>query len=238
MFIVLLLALLGIPVAEIFFIIRVTRDLGIPETIGLLVAVSVAGAWLVRRSGLGVMRQIRERLARGEVPGKELVDGLLILVGGLLMLTPGFPDRRRGSSAPRSPDSAGATGAAGPQVQQETPGRWLDRRSRPVRGLRWGRLRRIRVRHRSGPGRCPRRSRAPRAAQGSRPKGETREQLGMHRGDRPAGQAGSSARTMAAPAASADSLAKATSRDRYFMPQSGAQMSRSAGTYRRAPRIR
>ncbi|MCY3807706.1 MAG: FxsA family protein [bacterium] len=90
MFVVLLLALLGIPVAEIFFIIRVTRDLGIPETIGLLVAVSIAGAWLVRRSGLGVLRQIQERLARGEIPAKELVDGLLILVGGLLMLTPGF----------------------------------------------------------------------------------------------------------------------------------------------------
>ncbi len=89
-FIVLLLALLGIPVAEIFFIIRVARDLGIPETIGLLVAVSLVGAWLVRRSGLGVLRQIQERLARGEIPGKELVDGLLILVGGVLMLTPGF----------------------------------------------------------------------------------------------------------------------------------------------------
>ncbi len=90
MFVVLLLLLLGIPTAEIFFIIRVARDLGIPETIGLLVAVSIVGAWLVRRSGLGVMRQIQERLARGEIPGKELVDGLLILVGGLLMLTPGF----------------------------------------------------------------------------------------------------------------------------------------------------
>ena len=89
-FIVLVLVLLGIPVAEIFFIIRVARDLGIPETIGLLVAVSVVGAWLVRRCGLGVLRQIRERLSRGEIPGKELVDGLLILVGGLLMLTPGF----------------------------------------------------------------------------------------------------------------------------------------------------
>ena len=85
-----MLVLLGIPVAEIFFIIRVARDLGIPETIGLLVAVSVVGAWLVRRSGLGVLRQIRERLFRGEIPGKELVDGLLILLGGLLMLTPGF----------------------------------------------------------------------------------------------------------------------------------------------------
>lgn len=90
MFVVLLLVLLGIPVAEIFFIIRVARDLGIPETIGLLVAVSIIGAWLVRRSGLGVLRQIQERLARGEIPGKELVDGLLILVGGVLMLTPGF----------------------------------------------------------------------------------------------------------------------------------------------------
>ena len=90
MFIVLLVALLGIPVAEIFFIIRVARDLGIGETIGLLVAVSIVGAWLVRRSGLGVLRQIQERLARGEIPGKELVDGLLILVGGVLMLTPGF----------------------------------------------------------------------------------------------------------------------------------------------------
>lgn len=89
-FVVLLLALLGVPVAEIFFIIRVARDLGILETIGLLVAVSLVGAWLVRRSGLGVLRQIQERLARGEIPGKELVDGLLILAGGLLMLTPGF----------------------------------------------------------------------------------------------------------------------------------------------------
>ena len=90
MFILLLLVLLGIPVAEIFFIIRVARDLGILETIGLLVGVSVVGAWLVRRSGLGVLRQIQERVARGEIPGRELVDGLLILIGGLLMLTPGF----------------------------------------------------------------------------------------------------------------------------------------------------
>ncbi len=89
-FIILLVALLGIPVAEIFFIIRVARDLGVLETIGLLVAVSVVGALLVRRSGLGVLRQIQERLARGEIPARELVDGLLILVGGLLMLTPGF----------------------------------------------------------------------------------------------------------------------------------------------------
>ena len=89
-FLVLLLVLLGVPVAEVFFIIGVAGDLGIGETIGLLVGVSILGAVLVRRSGMGVMRQIRERLARGEVPGKELVDGLLILAGGLLMLTPGF----------------------------------------------------------------------------------------------------------------------------------------------------
>lgn len=89
-FIVLLLAFLCVPVAEIFVIIRVAGDLGIGETIGLLVVVSVVGAWMVRRSGLGVLGQIRARLNRGELPGKELVDGLLILVAGLLMLTPGF----------------------------------------------------------------------------------------------------------------------------------------------------
>ena len=89
-FVVLLLALLCVPVLEIFVIIRVAGSLGIGETILVLVVVSVVGAWMVRRSGLGVLAQIRSRLARGELPAKELVDGLLILIGGLLMLTPGF----------------------------------------------------------------------------------------------------------------------------------------------------
>lgn len=90
MFVVLLLALLCVPLLELFVIIRVAGGVGTGQTILLLIAVSVVGAWMVRRSGLGVLNQIRARLERGELPTGELVDGLLILIAGALMLTPGF----------------------------------------------------------------------------------------------------------------------------------------------------
>ena len=86
----LLLALLCVPLLELYVIIQVAGGVGTGETILLLIAVSVVGAWMVRRSGLGVLNQIQIRLNRGELPAGELVDGLLILIAGALMLTPGF----------------------------------------------------------------------------------------------------------------------------------------------------
>ena len=86
----LLLALLCVPLLELYVIIQVAEGAGTGQTILLLIAVSVVGAWMVRRSGLGVLNQIRGRLQAGELPAAELVDGLLILVAGALMLTPGF----------------------------------------------------------------------------------------------------------------------------------------------------
>ena len=86
----LLLALLCVPLLELYVIIRVAGGVGTGQTILLLIAVSVVGAWMVRRSGLGVLNQIRARLQRGELPAAELVDGVLILFAGALMLTPGF----------------------------------------------------------------------------------------------------------------------------------------------------
>src|SRR5207237_3369238 len=64
--------------------------LGVLDTLVLLVVISMAGAWLVKREGIGVLRRIREQSRAGVVPGKELVDGGLILLAGALMLTPGF----------------------------------------------------------------------------------------------------------------------------------------------------
>ena len=90
MFVLLLLALLCVPLLELYVIIQVADGMGTGETILLLIAVSVAGAWMVRRSGLGVLNQIQTRLNRGELPAGEVVDGLLILIAGALMLTPGF----------------------------------------------------------------------------------------------------------------------------------------------------
>ncbi len=86
----LIVLLVSVPLVELFVIVRVAGEFGVGQTILLLVAVSVVGAWMVRRSGIGVLNQIRTRLAQGALPGNELLDGLLILLAGAFMLTPGF----------------------------------------------------------------------------------------------------------------------------------------------------
>lgn len=81
---------LVIPFVELIVILQVGREIGALWTIALLVFMSIAGAALVKREGFGVLRRAQQRVDRGEVPGRELVDGVLILFAGALMLTPGF----------------------------------------------------------------------------------------------------------------------------------------------------
>lgn len=87
---VLALLFLVVPFAELFVLLQVGRAIGAFETIGLLIVVSVVGAWLVKREGIGVLRRAQARMQQGSVPGRELVDGVLILFAGALLLTPGF----------------------------------------------------------------------------------------------------------------------------------------------------
>ncbi|MCK9241388.1 FxsA family protein [Desulfocurvus sp.] len=79
-----------IPVLEIYLLIKLGSLLGAEATIALVLLSALAGAWLARQQGLGVMLRIRESLARGAAPAEEMVDALLILVAGVLLLTPGF----------------------------------------------------------------------------------------------------------------------------------------------------
>jgi UPF0716 protein FxsA len=79
-----------VPLIEIAVIIQVGQWLGVVNAIGLLLLVSVVGAWLVKRQGLGVLRRIREQQQAGQVPAVAVFDGALILVAGLLLLFPGF----------------------------------------------------------------------------------------------------------------------------------------------------
>ena len=79
-----------LPIVEIWVLIRVAGVIGGLEAVSLVILVSMVGAWLVRREGLGVLRKVERRLGEGQLPSRELVDGLLIAVGGALMLTPGF----------------------------------------------------------------------------------------------------------------------------------------------------
>lgn len=90
MFAALALAFLVVPFLELFVLIKVGEAIGVLPTIVALVLISVAGAWLVKREGIGVWRRAQAMVRQGEVPGKELVDGVLILFAGALLLTPGF----------------------------------------------------------------------------------------------------------------------------------------------------
>ncbi|HLO25032.1 MAG TPA: FxsA family protein [Geobacteraceae bacterium] len=79
-----------IPVVELYLVIKVGSLIGALPTVALLLAISMAGAWLVRHQGFEIMRRIQAELAQGRLPAAELLDGALVLVGGVLLLTPGF----------------------------------------------------------------------------------------------------------------------------------------------------
>ncbi len=90
MFGLLVLLFLVAPLAELYVIVQVAGGIGIPETILLLVAVSVLGAALAKREGIGVLRRMQVTVAEGRVPSAEIVDGALVLLAAALLITPGF----------------------------------------------------------------------------------------------------------------------------------------------------
>ncbi|MFI0408997.1 FxsA family protein [Actinomadura sp. 3N508] len=86
----LVLAFLVMPVLEIYVIIQVGGVIGAWPTVGLLVAESLLGGWIVRREGRRAWRALEEALRRGVMPDRELADAALVMAGGVLLLTPGF----------------------------------------------------------------------------------------------------------------------------------------------------
>ncbi|HEX8498646.1 MAG TPA: FxsA family protein [Actinomycetales bacterium] len=88
--VVLLVALLVVPTLEIAVIVTVGREIGVLPTLVLLVAESALGAWLVRREGARAWRALSQALTSRRMPAGELSDAALVLVGGTLLLTPGF----------------------------------------------------------------------------------------------------------------------------------------------------
>jgi len=89
-FLVVLLFIILVPVAELIVVFKVAGALGWLETLSALLLFSVVGAWLVRRQGISLLMRIQAELSEGRVPTKSVVDGLLLLVAGALLLTPGF----------------------------------------------------------------------------------------------------------------------------------------------------
>ena len=90
MFLRLLLLFTVVPLVELFLLVKLGTVVGVGPTIGLVIFTGVLGAWLARQQGLGVLRRLRVELAEGRLPAGALIDGLLILVAGAVLLTPGL----------------------------------------------------------------------------------------------------------------------------------------------------
>ncbi len=85
----LLLFTLG-PLLEIYLLIEVGRIIGTMETILLIVFTGVVGAAMARSQGTIILRRLKRNLSEGEMPGEEILNGLCVLLGGALLVTPGL----------------------------------------------------------------------------------------------------------------------------------------------------
>ena len=85
-----LIAFIAIPLAEMFILIKVGAIIGALPTVGLVVLTATLGIWLLRLEGIATLGRVQEKLNQGQIPETELLEGIMLLVGGALLLTPGF----------------------------------------------------------------------------------------------------------------------------------------------------
>ncbi|NUO33756.1 MAG: FxsA family protein [Dermatophilaceae bacterium] len=85
-----LVALMVLPIIEIVVVVAVGQAIGGWPTFLLLVATSLLGAWLIRREGGRAWRALEQAVRSGRMPAREIADGVVVLVGGSLLLAPGF----------------------------------------------------------------------------------------------------------------------------------------------------
>ena len=75
---------------EIFVLVKVGSFLGAATTILLVIITALVGSALVRSQGLQLVAQLQQRLAQGEMPGQQLIEGIMLIITGVLLVTPGF----------------------------------------------------------------------------------------------------------------------------------------------------
>ncbi|MGR8948265.1 MAG: FxsA family protein [Gammaproteobacteria bacterium] len=89
-FSILFLALIAVPLIELYFLISVGKVIGAGLTVAVVILTAVIGAWLLRLQGLATLNRIQRTTAAGKLPAQELIEGLILLITGALLLTPGF----------------------------------------------------------------------------------------------------------------------------------------------------
>ena len=88
--VVLLLLFVVLPIVELYALIQVSQAIGLFDALGLMLAISIVGAWMAKRQGLRTLAGFSAQIGAGKVPSKEIADGLLLFLAGALLLAPGF----------------------------------------------------------------------------------------------------------------------------------------------------
>jgi UPF0716 protein FxsA len=86
----LLILLIVVPVVELYILIEIGQQIGAFTTIGIIVLTGIIGAYLVKNQGFMVLKKIQYDLNQNILPGDSLLQGIIILAGGIFLLTPGF----------------------------------------------------------------------------------------------------------------------------------------------------
>jgi len=86
----LLLLFIVVPIVELYFLIKVGSIIGVIPTILIVIATAVIGTALLRQQGLATLHRYQQSLSSGRLPAQEMIEGLALVFGGALLLTPGF----------------------------------------------------------------------------------------------------------------------------------------------------
>ncbi len=89
-FLIIVFLFIVVPLVEIFFFVQIGKRVGAWNTILFIFITGVLGAWLAKSQGTQVLQSIKYQLSKKKIPASELISGLLIFIGGLMLLTPGF----------------------------------------------------------------------------------------------------------------------------------------------------
>ena len=90
MFRILLILFLTVPLVEIAILIKIGKIIGAGYTIALVIGTAILGAALLRTQGISTLAKVQTNINRGQLPAIELIEGLILLISGVLLLTPGF----------------------------------------------------------------------------------------------------------------------------------------------------
>jgi UPF0716 protein FxsA len=86
----LILIFIVVPLIEILLLIEIGSRIGTLNTISIIILTGILGGYMMRQQGFAILANIRMDLSQGRMPTTELINGALVLVGGILLLTPGF----------------------------------------------------------------------------------------------------------------------------------------------------